>query len=94
MKMKRIAKQPFDRLVELTHEFRKTSKESILRYRIDKAIELVEATGDKELTWCSLLNFIDGILFGVCEDATNDEIYSAMRVLGWEVVDDEKHPTD
>lgn len=41
--------------------------------------------------WDSILNLLDGILatHGFCPDAENDEIYCALRCIGWEATDGE-----
>jgi hypothetical protein len=83
--MKKISKKKLDYIIALTREYWETGNRNILGYRIDKATELQPTTG---LSWSGILDFVDGILHGFAPDATDDEIYCALRVLGWEATDE------
>lgn len=88
--MKQISKKPLDEVIAITRQSWEASYEEgrdKWQKRIDLAVETV-----KEIGWSPLIDFLDGILSsnGFAPDATNDEIYSVLRILGWEVVDHEQ----
>ena len=86
--MKKILKKKLDKAIELTREYWATGNTDILGKRISLAQSLEKQT---HVWWDAILYLLDGILetHGFYPDAENDEIYCALRCLGWEVTDGE-----
>ena len=84
--MKQIPKKQLDKVIGLTREYWKDGDTDILGERIRMCESL-------NIGWCPALDLMDGILqnSGFCPDASNELIYDIIRLLGWEVMDDEKH---
>ena len=84
--MKKINKRILDWCIELTRLYwgENDVDSEILSDRIAKAKE-------SEVDWYPLCNLLDGILAssGFNHDASNWDIYLVLRLLGWEVVDEE-----
>ena len=87
--MKQIPKKQLDKVIGLTREYWKDGDTAILGKRIRMA-------GSLNIDWSPALYLMDGILQnnGFCPDASNELIYDIIRLLGWEVVDDEKYPSE
>ena len=80
--MKKIPKKPFDEIIDMTRYYwANGGDDAFLQNRIDKAMS-IECVG-----WLPVMDLMDSILnpHGFCPDAENDEIYCALRCLGWEV---------
>lgn len=84
--MKQIPKKKFDAVLDISREWWAGNNEELLPKRIDLAKTI------KEIDWLPIVDLVDSILnpMGFAPDAENDEIYSVLRVLGWEVVDHEQ----
>lgn len=85
--MKKIPKKLFDAFVEESRLLMETGIGNHKRFLI--AGELEKATGIGHPWFAQLVDSLiagNGFLF----DAENDEIYSVLRICGWEVVDDGK----
>lgn len=87
--MKKIPKKLFDDFVDISRKWWKGELESRCRELEEIAEALQKATGIDE---CFIVKFIDSLIApdGFNPDAENDEIYSVLRICGWEVVDDGK----
>lgn len=85
--MKKIPKKLFDAFVDESRYLYDSGIGNFRRYNLAK--ELERATGI-EAHWFAKL--VDSLIHpkGFNPDAENDEIYSVLRVSGWEVVDDGK----
>lgn len=85
--MKKMPKKQFDEIVDLSRAYWESGEEEILTERIHLAQKLEKIIG---VDWLSILDFVDSIVRnrGFFHDAENDEIYCALRVIGWEVVED------
>lgn len=84
--MKKIPKKLLDECIEASRVYWATGNKRILNKEMNAAENLEDAIG---ISWLPVINFIDGILNrrGICPDATNDEIYCALRTLGWDVTE-------
>ena len=84
--MKKIPKKLLDECIEASRKYWATGNKIILDKKQDAAENIADAIG---ISWLAVDNFIDGILnsYGICPDATNDEIYCALRTLGWDVTE-------
>ena len=84
--MKKINKRILDECIEMTRLYwgNKEIDAEILTDRIKTAKKA-------EIDWCALINLLDSILSkgGFNPEASNLEIYLVLRLLGWEVVDEE-----
>jgi hypothetical protein len=96
--MKKISKKKLDKLIAMTREYwhgeyEQERNRAILSKRITMAEALEKEIG---LHWGAVLGLLDGILqnHGFFRDATNDEIYCALRCLGWEVTDAEDEESE
>ena len=87
--MKKIPKKKLDEIIDLTRQYWESGNSELLQERIDKAMDL---RADTSLDWYACVNLMDGILQpnGFLSHAENDEIYSVLRILGWEAVDEEQ----
>lgn len=85
--MKKIPKKKLDEAIELSRRYWASGDNKLLVSKIDFAEELAKEIG---VSWLALENFIDGIVStqGMCSDAENDEIYCALRCIGWMPVDE------
>lgn len=91
--MKKIPKKLLDDCIEASRNFwdcytdTEAEMERKLSVRRKAADALEDAIG---VDWMSIANFIDGIVnhHGFCPDAENDEIYCALRCIGWDVVNE------
>lgn len=85
--MKKMPKKQFDEIVDLSRAYWESGGEEILRERIHLSQAVEKITG---VDWLHVLDFVDSLVGGrgLLPDAENDEIYSALRVIGWEVVED------
>lgn len=90
--MKKISKKKLNRLISMTREYWETGDTTILHKRITLA-EAMKKTG---LTWSAILDLLDGILanHAFLPEASNDEIYCALRCLGWEASDAEDETSE
>ena len=87
--MKKIPKKQFDELVRLSRKFWEDIDTTLLKDRIDVAMEIREATG---IDWVATIDFIDCIIrsTGILPGASDEMIYNLLRVLGWEVADEDE----
>lgn len=85
--MKVIPKQKLDRVIELTRAYYKNGDKSLLDERIDVSEEI---SNQSKLNWLRINDFVAAIVGsnGFFPDAENDDIYLALRVFGWRVVDE------
>ena len=85
--MKKMPKKQFDKILDLSLEYWENGKEEILTERIHLAQKVEKIIG---VEWLSILEFVDSVIRcnGLLPDAENDEIYSALRTIGWEVTGD------
>ena len=85
--MKKMPKKQFDKILDLSRAYWKDGGDEILRERIRLAQVVQKLTG---VDWLHILDFADSIVAyrGLLHDAENDEIYCALRTIGWEVVED------
>ena len=88
--MKKIPKKQFDEIIDLTRQYWDAAPEDGLQTvptRINAAMELEKKIG---VMWIAITDLLSAIIGhrGFCPDAKNDEIYSVLRILGWEVVDE------
>lgn len=87
MATKKIPKVWLDKAIAATREYYHDSASVLALNRISAATHDIERlTG---LAWYSLDNLLAGILCssGCKPDATNEDIYAVLRLLGWEVSD-------
>ena len=87
--MKKIPKKQFDEVSRLSREYWETGEVSLLKERIKVAMEIRDVAGVDWLATCELFDSIvrgDGFLPG----ASDEMIYILLRVLGWEVVREDK----
>lgn len=84
--MKKMPKKQFDKILDLSREYWENGEEEILTERIHLAMELEKII---DVDWLHILDFADSMVAsrGLLPDAENDEIYSALRTIGWEVTD-------
>ena len=91
--MKTIPKKLFNKVISTTRLYWGSSlrngepDKGLLYKRIELATQLQEQTG---IDWLAITDFLDSIVKtnGLQPDAENDEIYCALRCLGWEVKDE------
>jgi hypothetical protein len=84
--VKKIPKKLLDECIEATRTYWTCpAVEDSQRYKekFDNCHELMNVIG---VDWSAISDFLDSILRlnGFCPDAENDEIYCALRTLGWE----------
>lgn len=87
MVKKRIPKAHLDKVINGYREYwRGGAHPYILDDVISECMRIYAITG---IYWYSLQNAIDGIVatHGLKPDATNEDIYAILRLLGWEVSD-------
>ncbi len=90
--MKQIPKKTFDALLTITRKYWKLSnndKSDLLECRHALGEVLAKEVG---FDWIAILDFTSSILqyHGLNPNASNSTIYSALNVLGYEVVGDEE----
>jgi hypothetical protein len=89
LEMKKINKRILDECIELTRLYWGESGDE-KRYDniLDDRFKWARTSGVK---WSPLLNLLDGILAsnGFAPEASNWDVYLVLRLLGWEVVDEE-----
>lgn len=88
--MKKIPKKLLDECIEATRAYwNEDFNQSLLTAKKRTASKLAEAI---EIDWLAVEMFFDGILNskGFYPDAENDEIYCALRCMGWEPTDEKK----
>lgn len=87
--MKHIPKNKFDKVVSLSREYFAEGDTSLLKERINIAMEIRRET---EIDWLAIIDFVDSIIrdTGILPRANNEMLYILLRVLGWEVVDEVK----
>lgn len=85
--MKKIPKKLLDDCIEACRAFWGSGNKCLLFPMHEKAETLGKAIG---LDGFVVSDFISCIAkgWGFCPDAENEKIYSVLRVLGWEVVND------
>lgn len=86
--MKKINKRILDKCIELTRTYyTEDYDETNVKYVQMRLEEAKKA----EVDWYALVRLLDGILFcgGFKPDASNWDVYLVLRLLGWEVVDEE-----
>lgn len=83
----KISKKNLDEVISVTREYWKTGDTLLLDKRHSKADKLAKSVG---IWWDAVLYILDGVLIhhGFKPDATNEEIYAVLGVLGWEVTDE------
>lgn len=86
--MKTISKKKLDELIVLTRQFWKDGSWDTLDHRFQLANSVEEESGLSPFNIIDLLNCILSS-FGFMPEAENDVIYSVLRILGWEVSDEE-----
>lgn len=86
--MKQIPKKPLDEIIEVCRRYwnSEVADSKALDKRIKIAQKIEKRTG---LDWLALANFIDAVLMGdgLEPNAENEKIYSALRALGWDIVE-------
>ena len=90
--MKKLNKRILDKCIRMTREYWSEDNripEFAVEEFLGKRIDLATEVG--KVSWSSVLNLLDGILAtrGFNHEASNMEIYLVLRLLGWEVVDEE-----
>lgn len=90
--MKKISKKKLDKVIELSRDYWQCDQtEDQRRVLLNRRYNLCEALGKETgVVFFAFDNFIGGIIAGFCPDAENDEIYCALRCLGWEVTDEDE----
>lgn len=88
--MKKMPKKLLDRCIEATRLYWNSPYEED---KLDNLLILKKKTYRElgkqiNVSDYAISQFIDGILNGIYPDAENDEIYCALRCLGWDVVDE------
>lgn len=88
--MRKVPKTILNKCIENCRNFWKTPHPDSQKY-LDLLCTysevLAEATNLSAFSWQDI---IDGILAndGINNEATNDQIYEVLKILGWEVVDE------
>lgn len=87
--MKRIPKKQFDEVLRLSREIWDNGEHEPIKERIKVAQEITNATG---LDWLAIMDLIDCIIrdSGFVPNADDDFIYLLLRVLGWDVANEDK----
>ena len=90
--MKTISKKMLDKLIAKERKFWKVGGENNFDSRYELARTMEAKTG---LSAFAIIDLLGGIvsLRGFAPDAENNTIYSVLRILGWEVTDEE-HPAN
>ena len=84
--MKKIPKKLLDDCIKASRAYWASGNKSVMARKMKASEKLANEIGR---SWIAVQDFIDGILnsSGLCPDAENDEIYCALRCIGWEPVD-------
>ena len=85
MAKKEIPKALLDRAIDLDREYWAGSSDPFANERlIDLCTQIDSLAG---VNWYSLQNFLSAVFpqRGLKHDATNEDIYAVLRLLGWEV---------
>jgi hypothetical protein len=88
--MKKIPKKQFDEVIRLSRKiWNDDDYTDAIKKRIKVAKEIHQTTG---LCFTAIMDIIDCIIrpSGFMAGADNEMIYLILRVLGWEVVDEDK----
>ena len=87
MAKKVIPKALLDKAIDLERDHWGSCGDPLITERIINVCMEVEAIA--RINWFSLNNLLDGIfpVMGLKHDATNEDIYAILRLLGWEVSD-------
>lgn len=85
--MKQIPKKLLDSLIYLYRNYWKTGDEEILPGIHCVALKIDEET---KLSWTAINDFVNAVVKhrGLLPNADNETIYEALKVFGWEVVDE------
>lgn len=85
--MKKMPKELFDNFIELSRNYWEIGERSILDDRMALSFEIKDVTG---VDWLCIQDLVDSIIrcHGFKNDAENETIYEVLRVLGWEVKDE------
>lgn len=86
--MKKIPKKLLDDCIEASRNYWDcyTDTEAEMERKLSVKSEAAQTLGDAiGVDGYSVANFIDGIVNnrGLCPDVENDEIYGALRCIGW-----------
>ena len=89
MKENIIRKDQLDHLIELYRELNDTLYESGDTDRVVKdGIKVAEAIEeDSGLNWLAINDFTWSVVRYLKQDATNEEVYKVLEMLGWKVKD-------
>ena len=82
-----IPKALLDRAIELTMQYWHSASHPLaVEDIISLCMQIQDVTG---INWFSLQNMLDSVfpVAGLKEDATNEDIYAILRLLGWKVSD-------
>lgn len=87
--MKKIPKKQFDEVIRLSRKIWDDGCTDTIKKRIKVAQEIYQTTG---LCFTVIMDIVDCIIrpSGFMAGADNEMIYLILRVLGWEVVDEDK----
>lgn len=87
MAKNKIPRAPLDEAIALTREYYHLSaSQSTLSRITNRSNQIEDETG---IWWINIENILSAILgnYGINPDATNADIYTIFRRLGWEVSD-------
>ena len=85
--MKKLNKRVLDELIEVERNYwgmglNDKELDRQARKAIDTAMDL-------ECGWSCAVNLTTSIIGGFNRDASNEDIYNILKILGWEVTDEE-----
>lgn len=85
MANKVIPKTLLDRVIDLNREYWSGSSDPLANERIIDLCTRIDSLSG--INWFSLHNFLSAVFpqRGLKHDATNEDIYAVLRLLGWEV---------
>ena len=88
--MNKVPKRTLNPCIEICRSFWQTPYPDCKKYLDSLRIysdDLDEATKTSAISW---EDFLGGILAnnGINKDASNEQIYEVLKILGWEVVDE------
>ena len=83
--MKTISKQKLDTLMDLYRELNDNPyEERDLNRILKEAMNVAEAIEkDSGINWLTINDFIWSVVRGLKRDATNEDIYKVLGLLGW-----------
>lgn len=86
LKKRSIPKDLLDEAIVLTREYYSSGSPEALSSLTDRSRRIEEKTG---IWWNNIENLLSSILsyHGIKPDATPEDIYAILRLLGWEVPD-------